>query len=278
MLNITQMDAGKVVHQTLLEQLFNKNQLIPRIKAEFIGSTSPNFITLIKEANLNVDFGINMLIQMVLHKRTNLPTLVGILRHHFHNLQECADALLVAAEADLVDWDPTTEQFILKYNISEDVQADIDKFQYPLPMIIEPKMLETNLDSPYMTVKRNSIILRDNHHSEDVCLDHINRMNAVKLTINDDTATMINNRWRNLDKPKENETRFEYNKRVKAFEKYDRGAKDVIDLLVKEGRDFYLPHKYDKRGRTYCQGYFINYQGTPWNKACVELADKELIT
>ena len=69
----------------------------------------------------------------------------------------------------------------------------------------------------------------------------------------------------------------DFAKRKRAFEKYDRTAKDVIDLLVKEGNEFYLTHKYDKRGRIYCQGYHVTYQGAPWNKACIEFADQEII-
>ena len=74
----------------------------------------------------------------------------------------------------------------------------------------------------------------------------------------------------------EGETRADFEKRRRAFEKYDRTAKDVIGLLQQEGSEFYLTHKYDKRGRTYCQGYHVTYQGAPWNKAVIEFADQEV--
>jgi DNA-directed RNA polymerase len=41
------------------------------------------------------------------------------------------------------------------------------------------------------------------------------------------------------------------------------------------GNRFWLTHKYDKRGRTYCQGYHVSYQGNDYNKACIEFADGE---
>jgi DNA-directed RNA polymerase len=47
-------------------------------------------------------------------------------------------------------------------------------------------------------------------------------------------------------------------------------------LAVADDR-FYLTNKYDKRGRTYSQGYHVNPQGADWNKGVIELADKELI-
>jgi DNA-directed RNA polymerase len=88
---------------------------------------------------------------------------------------------------------------------------------------------------------------------------------------------MVQNKWKNLDKPKEDESVTDYQKRVKAFEKFDRASRDVMKLLLSEGNELYLTHKVDKRGRTYCQGYQVNYQGTPWCKATVEFHKKELI-
>ena len=111
----------------------------------------------------------------------------------------------------------------------------------------------------------------------DVCLDHINRMNNQRLCINWDVANYVKDSRPNMDKPKEGETRQDYEKRVKAFEKYSRTAKEVMELVTQEGNNFSLGHKYDKRGRTYAQGYHINYQGTSYNKAVLEFADKELV-
>jgi hypothetical protein len=263
-------------HQLLLEKLFNKNQTITRIRAEFVNFNDGQIIDYLAEKQIDEEFGLNLLIQMVLHKRTTLPTLVGILRNHFNDSQRTVEEIKKCAEADLVDWSPTAKQFIVRINISADVQEDIDRFQYPLPMVIPPRPVTDNRDTGYL-LSRNSIILRKNHHDEDVCLDHINRVNRIKFSIDFDTAQMIANQWRNLDKPKENETQQDFEKRVRAFEKYDRTARQVMELLVRHGNQFYLTHKYDKRGRVYCQGYHVNYQGAPWNKAVIELADKEMV-
>lgn len=122
-----------------------------------------------------------------------------------------------------------------------------------------------------------SVILKKNFHNDDVCLDHINRCNRIPLTINQTTATMVKNQWRNLDKQKDGETREEFLKRKKAFEKHDRTAKDVMSILTAKTDVFYLTHKYDKRGRTYCQGHHVTYQGTPWNKAVIQFANTELV-
>lgn len=270
----------KVSHQVELEKLYNKNQVIQRIRTEFLNCKAFDFLGFLAENNIDQEFGIDLLVQMVLHKRTTLPTMVGILRKHFEPIlsasQLTADMILKCAQLDLVDWDPTLRQLILVFNISDEVQAELDRFQYPLPMVIHPHKVADNHDTGYI-MSRNSIILRRNHHDDDVCLDHINRMNSIAFAIDHDTAHMIKGDWKNLDKPKLGETQRDFDKRVKAFAKYDRTAKDVIDLLLTFGNRIWLTHKYDKRGRTYCQGYHVNYQGAPWNKATIELADKEII-
>lgn len=264
--------------QIEIEKLFHKNQLEPRIKGEFTNCKEFNFELHMLKHQIEPKFGFDLLVQMVLHKRAHLPTLVGVLRKHFDgDCQLTTEELTKALHADLVDWSPVARQFIVKFGISPDVQADLDRYQYPLPMVVEPKVLEENRDSGYYT-GTSSVILRDNFHDYDVCLDHLNHVNKTKFRINQRVATHIKNKWRNLDKPKADEDHAEYQKRVKAFEKYDRTAHDVMHHLgiAAEG-EFYLTHKYDKRGRTYCQGYVVNYQGTAWNKAVIELANQEIV-
>lgn len=264
--------------QIEIEKLFHKNQLFPRIKGEFTDCKEFDFEKHMIEHDIDPEFGIDLLVQMVLHKRATLPALVGALRKHFDgDCQLTTDELTKAVQVDLVDWSPVTRQFIIKFGISPDVQADLDRYQYPLPMVVEPLELQTNKDTGYYT-SSNSVILRHNHHDDDVCLDHLNAANKTKFRINQRVATTIRNRWKNLDKPKLDEEKSEYQKRVRAFEKYDRTAFDVMQHLglAAEG-EFYLTHKYDKRGRTYCQGYVVNYQGTAWNKAVIELANQEIV-
>ena len=221
------------------------------------------------------------LVQMVLHKRATgaNPGRHPAPNHFDDDCQATADALDAAARADLVDLvpgHPAVHHQVWHHPWS--VQAEIDRYQYPLPMVVPPLPLKDNHDTGYYT-SRNSVILRDNHHDDDVCLESLDQINATRFRINQDVSTTIRNRWRHLDKPKPDEDMSEYRKRVKAFEKYDRTAHDVIQHLglAAEG-EFYLTHKYDKRGRIYCQGYVVNYQGTEWNKAVIEFADQEVVS
>lgn len=270
------MSSAKMEHQLELEKLYNKNQLIPRIKQEFLECKDFNFVEYMEQNEMPVPFGLDLLVQMILHKRTSLVTLVGCLRHHFNDGQITVDLIQKAAELDMVDYLHDIHTFVTRFNLSNEVQNELDRFQFPLPMVVKPVEVTNNRMTGMLTGK-GSIILRHNHHDEDVCLDHINRVNRMKLCINMSTASMVRNQWRNLDRVKEGETREEFEKRRKAFDKYDLAARDVMGLLVKEGNQFYLTHRYDKRGRIYCQGYHVTYQGTPWNKAVIQFADEEII-
>jgi len=263
--------------QHYIEQITNKNQLMPRLRAYFGADTQPLLHNIIDSIGMPKDFAIEALVQIALHKRMTPASMIGILlKHNPSDAQWVADTLHVLIGINFIKFDPSRNQLIVIHDIPADLQRELDCFQYPLPMVCEPNKLKSNRDTGYMTT-RGSVILRDNHHDDDICLDHLNRMNRVALRVNTHTAGMIANRWRNLDKPKEDEDLRDFQKRKKAFEKFDATVRHVMKLLYEAGNRFYLTHKYDKRGRSYCQGYHVNYQGAPWNKAVVELADPELV-
>ena len=267
------MPSNKDTLQATLEDLFDKHQMLPRIRQEM--ANVKEFMEVIESKGLDKEFALDLLTQMAIHRRCKINVLVGILRSHYDDTQRTADEICKCAEADLVDFDPQMGLLVTVAQIGPDLQDEIDKYQYPLPMVVPPEFIKTNTRNGYRIHNHGSIILKDNHHTDDVCLDHINRANKTKLCINYEVMRMIQNKWKNLDKPKEDETVADYQKRVKAFEKYDRASRDVMKLLLSEGNELYLTHRYDKRGRTYCAGYSVNYQGTPWNKATVEFFNKE---
>lgn len=264
--------------QAQLELLYSKYQVISCLTKEFLKAGAAEGI---ESVGIPPAFGIDLAVQLVLHKRAKIPVLVGMLKHHFDQeenpAQACADMILKACQEDLCDWDPMTETVVVIYDLTGNdphLRAKLDRFQYPLPMIEPPQEVKNNRQTGYLTIKK-SIILKDNHLEKDVCLDHINRVNQVPLALNMDVVAFVQNRWKGLDKPKPDETTEKFRARKRAFEKYDRVSRDVLQALVAQGNRFWLTHRYDKRGRTYSQGYHVNYQGNDWNKACIEFADAE---
>lgn len=268
-------DQDLIKLQIELEKLYNKNQLHRRLEREF-SSSSLNFVEHMQANGIPIDFGMTVLIQISLHKRRDVPKMIGLVRHLAPNTQSAADMLMLCAESDLINYDNQARQFIVQWGISQDVQDELDRYQFPLPMVLEPRQLRENTDTGFL-LGQGSVVLRGNHTRDDVNLDHLNRVNTIPFSIDFETAAMIKNQWKNLDKRKEGETPFEFNARKRAFEKYDRVAHDVMLKITEHDNRHFMTHRYDKRGRVYCQGYHVNYQGTSWNKAVVQLADKEMV-
>lgn len=266
--------------QLELELLFSKNQLLPRLREELCTS---DILEYLNQCELDPFFTIDLMAHMIVHRKAPIGVLVGILKSYhtsYHPieiaLQTTAEMILDAVSAGLVSLDTSNMTLTYIVDVDYEIHCELEKYQYPLPMVIEPRKLNHNKQSGYLTHKE-SVILKRNHTEDDVCLDHLNRMNSIALTLNTDTARMVQNSWRNLDKRKPGETHQDLMDRKKAFNKYDRVSREVIESLDLMSKEFWLTHRYDKRGRTYCQGWHVTYQGTDWNKAVIEFAKKELV-
>lgn len=266
-------------NQRMLETMFNAKQTMKLLHKEF--RESELVMEIIQTNEVNETFALDLLAQMALHKRSNVPAMVGMLKHHFigqrNPLQVTAAALEICVGAGLVDYDEVVEQLIVVFVVDESTHALIRQYQYLPPMTVPPLEVTSNRGSGYITVTNDSLLLKDNHHEGDICLDSINRFNRIPLKANLEVVRKIRNHWKGIDKPKDGETFQAYKERVLAFERYEKDAFFTIALMAEMGNRFHLTHKVDKRGRTYCQGYHLTYQGNCWNKSIVELAEPEYV-
>lgn len=266
-------------NQNMLEHFFNDRQTPHLLRFEL--EKNEKLAKQIAKSGLDREFAYDLCSQMVLYKRAHLPTLVGLLRNHFRDaedpFQACAEALTIATVHWLIDWDEVRDQFVIMHDVSQKAMDLIRQYQYMPPMIVPPLTVRDNRGSGYINIKDDSLILQDNHHEGDICLDSINRFNAIPMAINEEVVKLIRNSWKNLDHPKIGESFEDFKKRLTAFERYERDAFFTIALMIEMGNEFYFTHKTDKRGRTYAQGYHINPQGNCWNKAVLELAEPEIV-
>ena len=252
--------------QKNLEELYHKNQLLDVLRDQFSPLTDD-------------PFEIDVLCQIYLHKQADVPTMVGLFSPKWGEPQDVADLLINAVEADLVDFDMDSHKFIMKYEITQDVEDELARYQFPLPMIVSPIKVQNNhMGSGYYD-KKGRIILNGSKvfDEEDVCLDHINRANSVGLTLNPDVVASEEGHLI-LPKRKANETFLEFQKRQKQAEVFYNTSYEVMQGMLTLGNEFWITNKYDRRGRTYSVGYHINPQGTDYNKAVLELSRKEVIT
>lgn len=157
---------------------------------------------------------------------------------------------------------------------------------YMPPMISIPTQLKNNRDSPYFTVKSDSLILKNyNHHEKNIGIDVINIQNAIPLQLSTD--------FLKAEKEKPTKTLADVEEKIKDLPpriqqeriiQYQKGwymhlyqSNYIYNVMHGLGNEFFIPNKVDKRGRIYMQAYHIDPQGTSYKKASVELKRTEKI-
>jgi len=187
-------------------------------------------------------------------------------------IKTIAELLAVLCNTDVFDIFKRTKfsSLEIKSNIElpDEMMEFIINTQFLPPMLCEPLEVTNNSTSGYLTHNDSVILGKGNHHTGELCLDVINKMNKVCLKL--DTAFLSHveeNPTSVLDTQEKRDQWLVFKKQSYSF----------YLLIAKQSNEFYLTHKVDKRGRIYSQGYHLNTQGTPFKKAMVELANEELI-
>lgn len=260
--------------QQNLEVLFSKWQLMSVLREEF-ASIVPD--TIMEDIRVEPAMAIDALAQLYLHRQADPQTMVGILCPKYGTAQEVADKLLALVEADYFDFDEDLDRFVVKYDLSDDVKEMLDRYQFPLPMVVKPEKITDNYTTGYLTMKHLLVLNGSDYFKDvDICLDHLQRANSVALSINFD---VINSDQGRFVKPVRGigEDFDEYKKRVKQAENFYNTTVDVMNQLRDLSDEFYLTHRYDRRGRVYASGYHVNTQGDDYRKSVLTLANKELL-
>lgn len=256
--------------QSGLEELFSKHQLLSVLRSEFMEMSEDCEVC-------EPAMATEVLAQMYLHRQADVPTLVGIMSPKFGTPQEVADKLLALCEIDFIDFDENKARFIVKYDVSEDVQRMLDRYQYPLPMVIKPEPIRKNSDTGYITIKGSCVLNGSEYFKDkDMCLDHLNRANSVSLSLSMNTIHSAEGKY---IRPTRNqgEDFAEFRKRQKQSDIFYATTVDVMETVDQLSDELFLTHKYDRRGRCYSSGYHINPQGTDYNKAVLQLSKKEMV-
>lgn len=184
-----------------------------------------------------------------------------------------SEMVAVVCETDLYDLnkDDKFDSWHIESNIelSHELEQYIVNCSYLPPLVHKPEPLKDNRDTPYQTIGKDSVILNKGHHDEDVCLDVLDRKNQVALSLNIEFLCRVEEEPNNDITAVDKQTMWLAQK-SQSHEHYK--------LMVAQGNRFYLHHKYDRRGRAYAQGYHISTQASPYKKAMIDFADKEVVT
>ena len=157
---------------------------------------------------------------------------------------------------------------ISRLQLDEKLLKFIDESQYLPPMVCEPLELVSNFCSGYLTHNDSLILGSGNHHDGDICLDVLNTMNRVELSLNLEFLCKVEEVQVNPAETYEQQTQWDI---------FKKQSYQFYDLIQSQGNVFHMTHKVDKRGRIYSQGYHINPQGTAFKKAMCDLATPEHI-
>lgn len=189
------------------------------------------------------------------------------------SIQTISEMVAVLAETDMYDLRKDDRfdswHIISNLQLSNELEQYMINCTYLPPLVHKPEPLEDNRDTPYQTIGADSVILNKGHHDGDVCLDVLDRMNMTALSLNLDFLCRVEEEP-NADMSAADKQANWLGMKVQSHEHYK--------LIAGQGNRFYLAHKVDRRGRGYAQGYHISTQGSPYKKAMIDFADKEVAT
>lgn len=144
----------------------------------------------------------------------------------------------------------------------------LDRGMYPLPMVVEPKNLSSNYQSPYLTFNEGAVLGKQNNHDGDLSLDVLNTQNQTALCLNTAFLEAVE------EVPN---APFEVAEQQQLWEQFKLQSQLAYQTMIQQGNHFYLTHRPDKRGRIYAQGYHITTQGSAYKKASIELKHQETV-
>ena len=201
--------------------------------------------------------------------------LAGVLK-----MSEKADGIITIGEMlavlcmtdafDIIKADASSSLVVQsKIPVSDNLIRYIVQSRYLPPMVCEPTPVTNNHESPYLTHNDCLILGKNNSHSEDICLDVINIQNSVRLKLDLDFLKTV-----------EEMPTFQLDdqRKIDNWHTFKVQSYEVYLMLAKQGNQFWLTNKVDKRGRLYAQGYHVNTQGASFKKAMIEFADEETVT
>lgn len=223
---------------------------------------------------------LNILTQTVLIASDYVPLLsicgsVSFGLSRYHDIQTCADVLWLINQTDLILVDIVDDTRYVQSNMElpDELVNRLTLMCVLPPMLVKPRTLRHNRSCGYLTIGKDSLILGDkeNYHDECISLDVLNTLNSQALCLDLDICYKFQKEFKSeFDKDTD-----EYLNQRKTYER----AKEQFEFFRDKIQDktIHFTHKVDKRGRVYSQGYTFNFQGSSYEKACINLKTKEFV-
>jgi len=164
---------------------------------------------------------------------------------------------------------------------NQNINLDVSNYAYVLPSLTNEPVL-TNKGAGYETTPFHVITGgKLKQHDNELCLDHINRLNAVNYTadtrIMEFTTPTFSIKPKYLEKVSRYETEVEVESRRKQFNLWKDQLPQKLEVLEETGNKFHFKNRYCIRGRTYVKAWHLDYIGNKFIRALVNTSVKEKV-
>ena len=211
---------------------------------------------------------IDVLAVIIPTPKTTITSIVGQTAHMLPISYEIAvkrmsEILYQMAVSDLIEMTPAHNSddgvIIIEnvYCLSDKLLHHLNKVRFVPPMVCEPRTVKHNKDSGYLTFRSPIMSKSYNQHEGDLCLDVMNLTNKCVFSIDIDFLKAA--------------------KDTLVDETLNQMTNETCVDLFHWGNKFYFNNFYDARGRMYCRGYHLSYQGNSYRKAMLNFHKTEEI-
>lgn len=203
--------------------------------------------------------------------KSTLQHFMGMLEKQFPH-EKIIDRVKTAGEVIAVISNSSSLITVQKGNKGDYIMVDSEYEVENIPVLTKHNIIYEPI--PEHTSNRSSehgsLILggKINHHDKSICLKHLDRMNSIPLKLNRPLLRIMEEAPKSV---------FKTAMQKDQWNNYLKESYDKYIEIAQKGNTFYLNHKYDKRGRTYAQGYHVTTQGSAFKKAIVQLKETEIV-
>lgn len=149
-----------------------------------------------------------------------------------------------------------------KLSLDEPMLQRIANTKYLPPMLVPPSDVTENRGNQYLTFKTSLIKKAYNFHNDYLAYDVINILQSYELSLDEFVV------HQEIESPK---NILDTQEKINNFNRMVLASKATYLEILEAGNRFYEPWSYDKRGRSYMDGYHINYQSSQYKKALINI-------
>ena len=164
----------------------------------------------------------------------------------------------------------TASMLNINHVVADNVLYKIHATQYLPPMLVEPIEWTDNKTGGTYIFDDNCILGQGNMHDSKQGLDVLNTLQNIAWTFTSDIHHPT------LKARGDNESSKAFEQRKESHMQRVNQSKYIYNLYSNVS-EFYFVWKFDKRGRSYSQGYDINLQGSEEKKASIQFAKTEML-